>query len=75
MFLPGLGLSSYLISKFTLPAILIPPFIALAVLGFPIWLILIMIAALIYPKQQILELAFVALALEGMLVSKIEGYN
>ena len=67
MFLPGLGLSSYLISKFTLPAILIPPFIALAVLGFPIWLILIMIAALIYPKQQILELAFVALALEGML--------
>ena len=67
MFLPGIGLSSYYIARHKLPPFLVPFVIILTVVAFPLWLLVIMITTLVYPKQHILELAFVALALEGML--------
>ena len=67
MFLPGLGLSGYYTFKSRIPPIIAPLFILLTVLFFPIIFVCIMIAVLVRPTPQILELAFVSFALEGML--------
>ena len=67
MFLPGLGLSGYYTFRLNIPPIVAPFFIIITVILCPIIFIGIMIAVLVHPSPQILELAFVALALEGML--------
>ena len=67
MFLPGLGLSGYYTFKSRIPPVIAPLFIMITVLFFPIIFVCIMIAVLVRPTPQILELAFVSFALEGML--------
>ena len=67
MFLPGLGLSGYYTFRLQIPPIIAPFFILTTVTLFPIIFICIMIAVLVHPTPQTLELAFVSLALEGML--------